>query len=108
MQPARLDYERSIALHEAVANRLLEDPRILDRARRKLEEWIERGGRSTPLLTRWREVLSRPVPEVARFLTDPSEEAAWLRSASPFAGVLDPRTRLAILRKVRQQSRASG
>jgi predicted protein tyrosine phosphatase len=106
MHPARLDYERSLALHEAVARRVLDDPSVLERARAKLEEWIDRGGRSTSLLVQWREVLSRSPADVAAFLTDPSEAAAQLRSASPFAGVLDPQTRLAILRDVRQRSRS--
>jgi hypothetical protein len=103
MPSPRLDYERSLALHAAVAQRLLEEPAVLDRARAKLEEWIARGGRATPLLVRWRSVLSGSPAQVAAFLRDPSEEAAWLRSASPFAGVLDPRTRLAILREVRRR-----
>lgn len=80
--------------------RLRDEPAILVRARALLEEWIARGGRSTPLLLRWRDVLSRPVAEIVGVLTDRSEDAAWLRSASPFAGTLDPQTRLAILRQV--------
>lgn len=104
MNPSRADYERSLALHEAVARRVRDDPAILDRVRARLEEWIDRGGRSVPLLLRWRDVLAGPVEEIAALLTDPSEDAAWLRSASPFAGVLDPRTRLAILRRIRRRS----
>lgn len=105
MDAFRLDYERSLALHEAVAHKLRENPELLVRARAKLEEWIARGGRSTLLLIRWRDVLAGSVEAVAAVLTDPSEDAAWLRSASPFAGILDPQTRLAILRRVRRQRR---
>jgi hypothetical protein len=83
--------------------RLRAEPAILERARARLEEWIARGGRSVSLLLRWRDVLSRSPAEVAEVLTDRSEDAAWLRSASPFAGALDPHTRLAILRQVRQR-----
>jgi hypothetical protein len=101
----RLDDDRSLALHQAVARKLLEDPTVLARARAKASEWLARGGRSAPLHARWLRVLAGSPDEVARFLTDPSEEAAWLRSASPFAGVLDPRTRLAILREVRRDRR---
>ena len=101
MDPTRHDFERSLALHEAVAERLRDDPAVLDRARARLEEWIARGGRAAPLLVRWRAVLAGSPEQVASFLTDRSEEAAWLRSASPFAGVLDTRTRLAILRRLR-------
>ena len=108
MDPSRLDYERSLALHEAVATRLRTEPAILDRARALLEEWIARGGRSLPLLLRWRDVLSGSVADVAAVLTDRSEDAAWLRSASPFAGALDPHTRLAILRQVRQRFAGGG
>jgi hypothetical protein len=107
VDPARHDYERSLALHTAVAERLRADPAVLDRARAKLEEWLARGGRSTSLLIRWRMVLARSPEEVASVLTDPSEDAAWLRSASPFAGVLDPATRMAILRRVRERSGAA-
>jgi hypothetical protein len=100
-------YERSIALHAAVAERLVEDPAILDRARRKLAEWISQGGRSVALLRRWQDILARSPREVAQFLTARTEESAWLRSASPFAGVLDPRARLEILRRVRRQQTAA-
>ena len=103
MDPARLDYLRSLALHEAVAEKLLREPGIVEHARAKLEEWIGRGGRSVGLLVRWRAVLAGSPEQVAAFLTDPSEEAAWLRSASPFVGVLDARTRTAILRRVRRR-----
>jgi hypothetical protein len=101
MKAIDLQVERSLALHAAVAERLGEDPEILARACRKLDEWLSRGGRSTPLWMRWREILDRPVDEIAAFLTERSQEAAWLRKASPFAGVLPPEERLRILRHVR-------
>jgi hypothetical protein len=100
--------ERSLALHAAVAARLRAQPETLDRARAKLDEWLARGGRASPLWQRWRDVLRLPVDEVARFLTDRSEEAAWLRKASPFAGVLSPHERLGILRELGARSRRIG
>ena len=107
MGPERLSYERSLALHEAVGRKLLADPAVVERARAKLEEWLAGGGRSTPLWLRWREVLDRPLDEIVAFLGDPSEDAAWLRKASPFAGVLEPRERLAILRDVQERVSAT-
>jgi hypothetical protein len=101
MDARDLAYERSLALHAAVADRLRREPELLERARAKLREWIARDGRSSPLWLRWREVLDRPVDDVAVFLTERSEEAAWLRKASPFAGFLTPQERLRILRAVR-------
>ncbi|MBI2894798.1 MAG: hypothetical protein HYY06_14685 [Deltaproteobacteria bacterium] len=103
MERFRLDFERSLALHEAVAQEVLLHPEIIERARRKLEEWLRSGGRSAPLWLRWQRILERPTDEVAAFLMERSEEAAWLRKASPFAGVLPPGTRLRILRGVRER-----
>lgn len=100
VEPTRLHYERSLALHRAVAEKVLADDRVVERARAKLEEWIGRGGRSSALLIRWREILAGSPRAIADVLTDPSEEAAQLRSASPFAGALDAKIRLAIIRQV--------
>ncbi|HMR04254.1 MAG TPA: hypothetical protein PKA88_00690 [Polyangiaceae bacterium] len=99
----RFEFQRSLALHQAVAERVRSDPAILDRVREKVDEWVARGGRSTPLLLEWRQVLAGSPEEVASFMTEESEKAAWMRSASPFAGVLEPRFREAILRRVRRE-----
>ena len=39
----RLAEERSLALHRAIADRLTEDPAVLDRARARVQRWIETG-----------------------------------------------------------------
>jgi hypothetical protein len=95
------DVERSLALHRAVAEKLLRDPRVLEHARHNVQRWLERGGRSAPLLDRWRVILERSPAEIAAFLVDPSEEAAWLRKASPFAGILTLAERTAIIKATR-------
>jgi len=104
----RLDRERSAALHAAVADKLVRDPAILERARRKLRDWLDRGGRSQKLWQRWEEILAGTPEDVARFLRDPSAEATWLRKASPFAGVLTPTERWRILREVRERLEQTG
>jgi hypothetical protein len=98
-----LDFERSLALHVAVAQRLHQQPEIVDRAKHKLSEWLARGGRSEVLWRKWEEILKRSPDEIAAVLSDRSEEAAWLRKASPFAGVLSPRERIEILRETRRR-----
>lgn len=103
MGTLRLSYERSLALHAAVAEKLVADPTIVDRARAILEDWLSQGGGTTPLWLKWQRVLDCPVEQIAALLTERSEEAAWLRKASPFAGVLAPAERLAILREVKQR-----
>ena len=104
VQPT-LHYDLSLALHGAIASAL--DAEMVDRARRLLTKWLERGGPSAPLLSQWRDVLELPLDEIRAFLTNPSEHAAWLRKASPFAGMLDPRERERIIRSVRRQTGAS-
>lgn len=102
-----LQVERSIALHAAVAAKLRDQPELIRRALAKVDEWLERGGRSTALLLRWRQILDRPTDDVASFLTDRSEEAAWLRKASPFAGALSPQERWRVLREVKARLEAA-
>lgn len=100
-------YEKSLALHAAVAERLRAEPALVERAQAKLETWIARGGRSVPLLIEWRPLLDGPLDTLLAFLTERSERAAQLRSCSPFAGFLDPRERERILRAVRRRHEAA-
>jgi hypothetical protein len=100
-----LHFELSLALHTAIARRLNEE--LLEGARRLVEKWLEKGSSSTPLLERWRTILALPIDEVRAWLTDRSEEAAWLRKASPFAGAIPPREREKILQDTRRCWRSS-
>lgn len=94
--------DRSLALHAAVAERIRADPSLVGRARRRVEDWLRDGTVAGVYAEAWREVLARPVDEVARFLEDPGDRSRQLRQSSPFAGVLDPRTRWAVWRKARR------
>jgi hypothetical protein len=91
----------SLELHRAVAERLLEDPTLVERARERVAGWLRDGSVARPYGDAWRAILSEPVETVARFLVDPGERARQLRQTSPFAGVLDPRTRWSIWRRAR-------
>ena len=94
--------EQSILLHSEVAERLQADPSILDRARSRVRSWLEDGSVHRYYVEAWERVLSQSVDEVAAFLVHTSEHACALRQVSPFAGVLDPRTRWRLLRRVRK------
>jgi len=48
----------------------------------------------------WLEVLDRPLEEVIAIMIDPGERSRQLRQTSPFAGVLDPKTRWETWRSV--------
>lgn len=95
----RVAEERSLALHREVARRLEERPELLEIARARVEAWCREGGAAAPWARRWRELLQGSVAEVTAVITDDSEEARGLRQCSPFAGIIDPRTRWEILRR---------
>lgn len=87
---------RSLALHEAVARKLEAQPELLEIARENLARWLLTHRR--PALIEWLDVLQRSsLLDVIRLLRSPGEDAARMRQSSPFAGVLTPRERQAIL-----------
>jgi hypothetical protein len=88
--------ERSLALHEAVAARLQAEPQLLEVARANLKRWLAAG--SAAPLREWQRLLdTRPLPELLQLLRSRDEQAARLRQSSPFAGLLTPAERQAIL-----------
>ena len=90
---------RSLALHEAIAQRLIEDPvPVLKRARKTLDLMMERHPGAAPLLIAWDAILYRPVSEIEDVLLDPRPKARDLRQVTPFAGVLTPAERAEIYR----------
>ena len=95
---------RSLALHRAVAERLLVDPLVLERARERVQGWLRDGSVSRPYAEAWRDVLARSHEEVAAFLCADTQRARDLRQATPFAGALDPRTRWQIWSSVPRPS----
>ena len=92
----------SLELHRAVAERLLEDPALVDRARERVTGWLRDGSVARHYAESWQAVLAGSVEAVARFCADPGEKARQMRQTSPFAGVLDPRARWSIWRRARE------
>jgi transcriptional regulator with XRE-family HTH domain len=91
---------RSLALHEAIAQRLIEDPvAVTERARKTLSLMIERHPGAAPLLTEWDAILRRPVSEVADLLHDPRPRARDLRQVTPFAGILSTAERTEVYKR---------
>lgn len=80
---------RSLAMHAMIAEKIQQDPRLVDVARRNLDRWQSKWGDRTPIwVDQWRVILRRPLPEIAALLTEPGETATRLRQSTPFAGVL--------------------
>ncbi len=92
---SRLD-ERSLALHQRVAEKVLDDPALLERARGNVRRWQESNGSLSPALAEWEQILTGSADQVARFLVERSEKATRLRQSSPFTGILTEPERLAI------------
>ena len=97
--------ERSLALHEAVAARLEAQPQLLEVARANLKRWLDTSPAAA--LKEWEGLLDRlSLPQLVQLLRSPEEEAVRLRQSSPFAGILSPAERQAILaRSGRLQAR---
>ena len=100
MSPHELVAERSLALHAAVAQRLSCEPTLIEAARERVRAWQTRGDVAATYADRWAALLARPWPELEAALTERSERMHDLRQVSPFAGVLDARTRWRIHRDV--------
>ncbi len=88
--------ERSLALHEAVAAKLQREPKLVELARANLKRWLAQES-AAPLLE-WQRLLDiLPLPKLLELLRSPDEDATRLRQSSPFAGLLTPAERQAIL-----------
>lgn len=90
---------RSLALGQAVASRLRDDPALIQRGRATIARWLLTSSpRVKPALLEWDAVLQGPLSDVLELLTGSSERAVRLRQSNPFAGVLSSRERTAILK----------
>lgn len=97
----RLAEERSVAYHRVIAERLLRQPEVLERARQRVQTWLATGAGAPPYARKWAEVLAGDPSSIAAFLVERSELADELRQSSPFAGALQPRERWKIWRETR-------
>jgi hypothetical protein len=103
MDPHHLSEERSVAYHRAIAERLRQEPEVLERARRRVEGWLT-VGETVPFYARkWAEILAGEPPSIADFLVERSELADELRQSTPFAGALKPQERWRIWRETRER-----
>lgn len=95
--------ERSLALGQAIGEKLRANPSLVTQAQQRVAAWeeeaVRRGDlRVLPVLAEWREILrTYTVGALVTLLDeDTSERAARLRQSSPFVGVLTPEERAAL------------
>ncbi len=99
----RVAEARSLALHVLAVRRIAADPRLLDRARTTIRNWIGRyGDRPPAALLEWKALLDRPWQEIAARATALSEQGTRLRQSSPLATLLSAAER----RRVHEAFRA--
>ena len=84
---------RSLQLALEIAGRIDERPELLDQAR----QWAQRH--PSPALDDWREILRADWPSIREALLENSDRGQQRRQNSPFAGILDPKTRWRIYRE---------
>lgn len=105
MDPHRLAEARSLAYHRVIAERLPEEPALLDAARGRIAEWRRDGRLHEAYLAAWEALLTGPPSALIASITADDEAARALRQTTPFAGALDPRERWAIHRAVAEGAR---
>lgn len=92
--PLTREDRRSLWLHEAIADKLRQDPAgVLRRARTNLRRMAGINPGAAALLREWRQILRRPVADIIGVMLDPRSHARELRQVTPFAGVLSARER---------------
>ena len=93
--------QRSIWLHRAIAYKLLAEPNTVLAKARQHTAWMHHDPHTRAYAHRWDALLALPVDELARRLTENTEEMIALRQCTPFAGVLSPQERWDIYRAFR-------
>lgn len=90
---------RSLAMHRAIAARL--DEATLAAARERVQRWLADGGPVDPRwASAWQQLLAGTPEQVAGRISEDTPKLTQLRQTTPFAGVLAPAERWAILREV--------
>jgi hypothetical protein len=93
--------QRSLALDKAIAQKILLQPALLQRAKDNLQRWIQQSQPTVPkVLFEWQEILDAwPFERIIKLLTSSEQEARRLRQSSPFCGILSEEERTAIFQE---------
>lgn len=99
--------QRSLALARAVVEAIDQDPARagLERARSTCRRWTLQS--PSPAVAEWSRILEREWEAIRLLLLDPGEEGCRLRQSSPFCGVLSPRARWEIYRRIAHEHQAA-
>jgi hypothetical protein len=99
--------QRSLAVHRLVAERVMLDPSLFDKATGTPARWRETVCISSqPYLSEWERLINHGVEACLSVAVEDSQRAAALRQSSPFSGVLTNRERFAFLKQWRSDHEA--
>ncbi|MET0232594.1 MAG: hypothetical protein ABW186_16810 [Rhodanobacteraceae bacterium] len=92
----------SLLMHRHLADRIeAGDDVPLATAASNLARWKRLHGELEPAYREWAEILTWPTLRIVALLREETEDATRIRSSSPFAGAIDQRLRLELLREAR-------
>lgn len=103
MDPHRIGVERSLALHREVVRRLRDGVDLVAPARAQLDRWSREQAVHTRYAEQWAALLALPLEDLFAALEREGEPMQTLRSVTPFAGLIEPRTRWAIWAETRDR-----
>jgi len=84
--------ERSLALHKAIAQQLIDRPELLNVAKANLDRWIQ-NSEEIPAWRSWKRILEGSMDDIIKILVSPDERNRELRQSSPFCGILSRQER---------------
>lgn len=99
----RLADMKSRALHEAIAMKLLQNPKLAERALANLQVLRRKNPSGHPYHEAWENLLRGDRIRLLQTLTAPTEHAQAMRQESPFAGVLHQDERRRVLERFTRQ-----
>ena len=107
MRDHRLLDQRSLALHNLVAEKIRQNPVLLEKAKQTLANWRTSVCPATqPYLDEWEQILNADLETCLAAITEDSEHANALRQSSPFCGILSHQERFEFLRQWRHDHAA--
>ncbi len=96
--------QRSLALHRLIADKLQREPQLFDKVRATLAHWQRTVSANTqPYVLQWCKLAEQGMDACIAVATQESEQAAALRQASPFGGILTHAERFAFFREWSQR-----
>lgn len=91
--------ERSLAMHRLIADKIRQNPMLLDKVKNTLSRWRSMLCPGTqPYLAEWEALVHQGVDACLSVATEDSQRATALRQSSPFAGILTNKERFDFLK----------